>query len=130
MVLLTTGDNVTTLDSGISLGMLNNSTPFSNLEFAEGLMKHTRKPLKSFKILKNASAKNIPSEPTPSKTIEYVFEHNDGAIKNLSKYLSKNNINLLSIDRKQKDHEKQNLITPDINNIVGKLDVTILVTGK
>ncbi len=130
VVLLTTENNAIALDNGISLGMLNNSTPFSNLEFAEGLMKHTKKPLKSFKIMKSSSVENKPAESVSAKTIEYVFEHSDGAIKNLSKYLSKNNINLLSIDRKQGDHEKQNLITPDIGNIIGKLDVAILVTGK
>lgn len=115
----------------IALGTLNSSEPAFNLEFAEDLMKHTQKPLKSFRIIKNsASAKQL-SKSTDKGTVEYVFEHNDGTVKNLSNYLSKNNIKVLSIDRTQKDPDQiQNSMMPDINSMIGKLDVTLLVSGK
>ncbi|WP_273568437.1 universal stress protein [Maribacter halichondriae] len=115
----------------IAFGTLNSSEPSFNLEFAEELMEHTQKPLKSFKIIKNsASAKQL-SKSTDKGTIEYVFEHNDSTVKNLSNYLSKNNINVLSIDRTKKDPDQiQNSMMPDITSMIGKLDVTLLVSGK
>jgi len=68
--------------------------------------------------------------PQDKKTIEYVFEYNDNTIKNLSNYLSKNNINLLCIDRGEKnDVNKKNLIKSDIDDVIKNLNVSILITG-
>ncbi len=115
----------------IALGTLNSSETSFNLEFAEDLLEHTQKPLKSFSIVKKSRSTPQVSKSTDHRTIEYVFEHNDGAIKNLSNYLLKNNINVLSIDRTQKDqNHTQHFMMPDINSIIGKLDVTLLVSGK
>jgi len=115
----------------IALGTLNSSNPSFNLEFAEDLMEHTQKPLKSFRIIENSESAKRLSKSTDERTIEYVFEHNDGTIQNLSNYLSKNNIDILSIDRTQKDPDQiQSSIMPDIGSMIGKLDVTLLVSGK
>ncbi len=130
VIMIATDKNALEPNKEISLGMLNNLEPSFNLEFAEDLMAHAQKPLKSFKIVKNSYLlKEIP-QPANKKMVEYVFEHNDGTIKNLSNYLSKNNINLLYIDRaKQQTDNKTDLVMSDINNVVGKLNVTLLVTG-
>ncbi|MBT8184887.1 MAG: universal stress protein [Eudoraea sp.] len=115
----------------ISLGTLNSSKAFLNLDFADDLMKYMQKPLKSFKVIKNTAAVKEVSKAVDEGTIEYVFENNDGTIKNLSKYMSKNNINLLSIDRGQKDRAiEQKLLIPDINSVVGKLNVNLLISAK
>ncbi|MFH6603231.1 universal stress protein [Maribacter algicola] len=115
----------------IAFGTYNNSEPDMNFEFAKDIMEHAQTPLKSFKIIKNSESTKYDPKSKNKRTIEYVFEHNDGAIKNLSKYLSKNNINILSVDRTEKGaNELQNQMTPDIAAIIKKLDVTLLVSGK
>lgn len=131
VVMIASDKNALVPNKELSFSTINSLEPSFNLEFAEDLMKHSQKSLKSFKIIKNsASASNL-SKFKDERTIEYIFEHNDGTIKNISNYLSKDNINLLSIDRAWKYSEDlQNLKMPDINSIISELDVTLLVSGK
>jgi nucleotide-binding universal stress UspA family protein len=112
----------------ISLGMLNNIEPLGNLKFAEDLMACNKSSLKSYKIVKNldASAKMI--KPNDAKTVEFVFEHNDGSIKNLSNYLSKNKVNLLYLNRMRK--QTDDFMVSDIKRLVNNLNVNLLVTAE
>ncbi|RKN83009.1 universal stress protein [Ulvibacterium marinum] len=115
----------------VTLGMLNNPDPSNNLEFAEDLIHYAHKPLKSFKIVKNTSSP--PKQPLSKdqKTIEYVFEYSDNIIKNFSTYLSKNNINLLCMDRLTKHSStKSHLTTSDVKEVMGNLNVSLLISGK
>lgn len=131
VVLITTDNDVLLPNEEISLGMLNNSKPFLNFAFAENLNKHIQKPVKSFKIIKNSTAIKEVSKAIDDETIEYVFEQNDGTIKNLSNYLSKNKISLLSIDRGQKDSDYAKKLMPvDISSIINKLNIPLLISGK
>ncbi len=115
----------------ITLSTLNSSEPTFNLAFADELMKHSLKPLKSFKIVKNSRLEKNLSKTTDTETIEYIFEQNDSAIKKISNYLSKNSINVLSIDRTQKEKNRADDLTEtDISSVIGKIDVTFLVSGK
>lgn len=115
----------------ISLGMLNTEAAVTDLQFAEDLMNHMRAPLKSFKIVKNNRALDKVSEPATEKKVEYVFEQGDGAFRGLAKYLTKNNIDLLYIDRAKKQSDKyMNLMKSDIRDLLNTLNVTLLVTGE
>jgi nucleotide-binding universal stress UspA family protein len=86
-------------------------------------------PMKSFKIIKNQNTTKKTDALTGGKMVEYVFEHNVNTIKHLSGYLSKNNINLLCVDRVQ-NNKKTNLIKSDIKKIIKNLNVSLLFTGK
>ncbi|QBA65252.1 universal stress protein [Muriicola soli] len=131
VVLITTDNDMLLPNEEISLGMLNNSKPFLNFAFAEDLTKHIQKPVKSFKIIKNSTSVKEVSKAIDDDTIEYVFEQNDGTIRNLSNYLSKNNISLLSIDRGQKDSDNAKKLIPlDITSAISKLNVPLLITAK
>lgn len=114
----------------LSLGIFNGINSSINTRIIEDLIDHSQKPIKSFKILKNSNTLMEIDIPQDKKTIEYVFEYNDNTIKNLSNYLSKNNINLLCIDRGEKnDVNKKNLIKSDIDDVIKNLNVSILITG-
>lgn len=131
VVMINTKRDVIKPDKEFTLGALNSSKPFLQFEFAEDLIRHTQKPLKSFKIIKNSGIAREASKPKDDRTIEYVFEHSDATIKNLSNYLSKNNINLLSIDRERKDPDNgQELMMPDINGVIGRLNTNILISAR
>lgn len=112
----------------ISLGMLNNLEPLVNLKFAGDLLAHTKSSLKSFKIVKKLGSSEELTKPANKKTVEYVFEHNDSSIKNLSNYLTKNNINLLYLSKMKK--QADNFMVSDIKSLVNNLNVTLLVTSE
>lgn len=127
-VLIATEKNGIEPDKEIALGILNGFELSQNLDFAEDLMVHTKKPLKSFTFVKNSDTRQVTSTRSGAKTVEYVFEHNDSTVKNLSNYLSKNNINLLYVDNGE--NNKTNSSTSDINAFINKLNTSILVSGR
>lgn len=130
-IMITPNNKALEPNKEVILGMLNSPKPSNNLEFAEDLMEHTHKPLKSFKIIKNKSSS--PKQPLPKdrKTIDYVFEYSDNIIKNFSTYMSKNNIDLLCMDREKKSSNATTILTAsDVKEVMGKLNVSLLISGK
>ena len=102
-----------------------------NVDIAEDLLNHTQQPLKSFQFVKNSELKNQNQIQTDKELIEYVFEQNDNVLDHLSGYVSKSNINLLCIDRsKQKASNKANQSDSSIENVIKKLNVSMLVFGE
>jgi len=98
----------------ISLGLLNGTNDHLNVDFAEDLIGHAQQPLKSFKIIKSCKSESKNSISGSRKEIEYVFEQSDSVLKNLSRYLTKNKVNLLCVNREN-------------NDAISKLDVSLLV---
>lgn len=116
----------------LSLALLEDGEQTPNIEFVDNLLLHTQKPLKSFKIVKNPSSLKTSKEFRGKKTIEFVFEKRDDSIKNLSNYLTINNINLLCMARSKSNPNKKSensSINSDIKAIVGNLNVPLLLTG-
>lgn len=111
----------------IALGMLNNTAPLENLKFAKDLLANSKTSLKSFKVVKQLSAFDE-QNPVTEKTVEYLFEHNDNSIENLSKYITKSNTNLLYLNRMKKQDD--NLLVSDIKNLVNNINVTLLVSTE
>lgn len=127
VVMVAGNQNILDLNREISLGLLNETIPSSNLEFAENILANAKKPLKTFNIVNKTS--EVSSNPTPStkETVEYTFEHNDNAIANLSNYLLKNDIDMLYIDRAKGIKDKK---MANVTEVINKLDVTLLMTSK
>jgi hypothetical protein len=118
-------------DKELSLALLDDGEGTPNIEFMDNLLKHTQKPLKSFRIVKNPSDIKTSKEFRGKKTIEFVFEERDDSIKNLSNYLIINNINLLCVGRTKNNPTKKSdnsSINSNINAIVGNLQVPLLLT--
>ena len=123
--------NVLEPNKELSLALLDDGMGTANIDFMDNLLVHTQKPLKSFKIVKNPSGHKASNEFRGKKTIEFVFEERDDSIKNLSKYLMINNINLLCVGRTKKNPAKKSdnsSINSDINAIVGNLQVPLLLS--
>ena len=121
-------ENVLEPNNEFSLGLLNENN--ETFHFAENLMEHTQKPLKSFKIVKNSNSVKT-SNFNNKKKVEYVFEDNDNAIKNLSNYLLKSNINLLCVNREIEKGSKAKQTKASVSNIINNLNVSLFfTTGK
>ncbi|WP_142784747.1 universal stress protein [Changchengzhania lutea] len=116
----------------ISLGILNDMNESFNLEFAEDLIHHSQTPIKSFNIIKNSNvSKPDYKAANDEKTKAFVFEHNDNAIENIDNYLSKNKVNLLYLNRTEnKESEKLGLINSDLNEVISRLNISLIVAGE
>lgn len=115
-----------------SLALLDDGERTLNVEFMDHLLLHTQKPLISFKIVKNPSNLKTSKEFRGKKAVEFVFEQRDDSIKNLSNYLSINNVNLLCVGRSKSNLTKKRgnpSINSNIKAIVGNLNVPLLLTG-
>ncbi len=125
-------DSKNTLDPNgeLSLGVLNNVKNAFNIDFAENLLENAQKPLKSFKIIKNSNDLKETENSLPDiETREYVFESNDNALNNISKYLVKSHVNLLCLNRDYQNTKKAESINSSIKDLVNKLNVSVLLTG-
>jgi nucleotide-binding universal stress UspA family protein len=131
VIMLATDKNMLEPDNELSLGILNGTEQTSQTAIVEALIGYSQKPLKLFQIISNSNElAKANSNSTAIKTVEYVFEKKDDSMKNLSSYLSKNNINLLCVDRSKKnDRDKTNTTKSDIKDVITNLDISMLLTG-
>lgn len=131
IVMIADNHNYMEPNKQLSLGLLNNIEPSVNKEFFAHLINYTQEPIKLFKIIKSSNAFKETDMTSDKKTIEYVFEHNDNTIKNLSNYLSINNINLLCMDRRNKNaRTNKRLLKSEINEVLKNLNVSLLLTSN
>lgn len=130
VVMIAADENAIEPNKELSLGVLNGVEETFNIAFAEELMGHSQKPLKSFKILKDENISNEIPSVSNTNTVEYVFEQGDNAIENLSKYLSKSNVNLLFVDRINNDaNNNNNLMKSDLQSVMDSLNVSLFLGG-
>nr|WP_321234730.1 universal stress protein [uncultured Psychroserpens sp.] len=114
----------------LSLGFYNNKTETLNLRFADELIDQTEQPLKSFNIVDSTNDSREKLVSSTNKTVDYVFEKNDNALKTLSSYLVKNKVNLLCIDRGDQTNNKLNVIRGEIKDVVNKVNISLFLTNE
>ena len=102
----------------LSLGLFNKTSTKGNV--IENFINASEKPLISFNISENSKEETILND---KKTIEYVFEKGDNAIKNISNYLTKSNVNLLFI---QRDLDKKN--KSNIKDAIKNFNCSLILT--
>ena len=132
-VFLSDENQVLNIDKDLSLGVLSGDEETSIASLTENLLLHSQKPLKSFRILKNADTSDKTKVSKERKEIEFVFDSNDNSIKNISNYVAINNINLLCINRSQNkgDSKNKSLSMPtNINDIINNLNVPLILMGQ
>lgn len=129
IVLITGNESTYEFNEEISLGLLDDHNPFSQISFVNQLLERTNKPLKSFKVINKGSAlQNKPSNP---KTITYVFERNDNTVHNLSTYLSKSKVNMLLLDANlDSKNKKGGFNQSDIKSVINQLEIPLLISNN
>ncbi|TWO33844.1 universal stress protein [Seonamhaeicola sediminis] len=126
IVLIASNKHVLRYDEDMSLGVLNNlEQPLEDL--VKKLMTISQKPIKAFKISK-ASESDSNNSSEYNKFVEYVFEPNDNALSNLSKYMAKSNIDLLCVNRHAITSKKSGYL--DLNSLLNKMNTSIIFAGK
>lgn len=130
-IMIVENNNSLEPNSNFSLGIFNNSDNSLDIPFAKDLLKHTAQPIKSFKIVKSNNTIQETTTPLNKKTIEFVFEKSDNSIQTLSKYLTKNKIDLFLVDRGNKHSiEKTTLFQPDLKDFINNLNVPLLLINN
>lgn len=131
IVMLASESKAIDTNKKLSLGILNSSEPVLNIDFSEQLMRNSHKPIKAFNIIKKSKENINDSAVSNSQILEYAFEDSSNALENLSKYLSKSNIDLLFIDREKNSKKASNkLVNSDIDDIIDTLDTSLIVSAK
>ena len=110
----------------LAIGLLNDIEEQLDVKFPSELVKFTKSPLKSFHI--SDSYSNKTETLKEKKTINYVFEKSDDSIKTLSKYLAKNSINLLCVDRATNGKKKSSV--RNYKELIKELPVNLLILGN
>ena len=128
VIMISSNENALAPNEKMSLGVLNGSNKIMKTELSNDLIPHTKAPLKSFRILNSQDITTNTSKLNEEKMVEYVFEQNANAMKTLSSYLQKNNINLLCVDRDK--NNGNNIVKADtsLKEVVSKLNVSLLVS--
>lgn len=129
-IMIAADENSLEPDKDFSLGFFNGEEEDFNVEFANDLLEHIQKPIKAFKVVKNTKEENKEKLPRSEKIVEYVFEHRDGALQNVSNYLSKSKVNLLCVVRNQKQSkDKTNQFMTDFKEAINEFNVSVLLSG-
>jgi nucleotide-binding universal stress UspA family protein len=109
-----------------SFGILNNPINSSNKEITDILIESSKQPLKAFKIIDTLKTEENKETLADKKTIEFVFEKGDNAIKNVDNYLAKSNVNLLCLKREK---NKKNSSSPSLKEMINKLNCSLILTN-
>jgi hypothetical protein len=127
-ILVSSESNTLEPNSTLNLGVLNRDDEFLNTNWIQNLMNYSSKPLKSFKVIKKlTSIKQLDLAENKSIT-EFVFEHSDVTFKNLIKYTSSSQLNLLCVNRNTSKNPYYKTITKsDINELSSHFNGPILL---
>jgi hypothetical protein len=105
----------------LSLGLFNNINSIN--KFTESLINSTKKPLASFKTIKDLKALKEESFLADKETVEYVFDEAEKGLKSVSSCLSKSNTNLLFVNREGENSTKKN-----IKDLIKNTDCSLILT--
>lgn len=117
------------LESGmeLKLGVLNDSQPTHSHKVYESLLENVQRPIRSFSFVEGGKASAKSSALENQEVVQYVFEHNENTLGNLSNYLSKNNINLLWFERSKQDDNTVDLLSKNLRKVIDKVQLPILL---
>ncbi len=131
IVLIVNTDQVLELNETLSLGVLNSESDFVENEFPQDLFTGANDSLITFSFAEKLDKVDVNKQEIQTKSTEYVFEHNDNTVLNLSKYVAKSNVNLLLVNRNNNKETKQNNVKElDIKSMIDKLNVSLLISGQ
>ena len=125
-ILVTDNDKTIKSDKSLALGVLNSIGQDAKENIFNDLLPYTNKPIKLFKIIDSKSKDDKSAQQRTKNTIEFVFEQNDSSLQNLSKYIDRNGINLLYLNRRNFQNKKRRFLSTYVN----KLNVPMLLSSE
>ena len=126
-ILIASDKNIIDPLKGFSLGLVNDKGNSIEMDLARELIGQSRSPLRSFKIVDSIGNTKTEVNSAGEQAVEFVFEKNDNSIKNLSKYLIKNDINLAYLNRAESN---TGLKGNTMMDIIRKIEIPILLSNE
>jgi nucleotide-binding universal stress UspA family protein len=124
-ILVASDQNAITPEKALSLGILGSIVPTSNSSFTNCILYNSQKPLKTFSVVQDTKTTLEEKAAVNNEIVNFTFEKSSNVIKNLSKYLIKSNVNLLYVNKEDKQYNTNQ--QPNINALIEKLDVSLLI---
>jgi hypothetical protein len=121
-VMVVSDKKIFEITDSLNLGAINNLKTSGKNYIIKNILSKVKKPLTLFKIAEEGVVRN--NEQNRENHREFIFEKNDDVIKNISKYLSKSNINLLIIERSKDEFINSK---SSIQNIVNAIDFPMIL---
>jgi len=122
----------------ISIGIYNDILDGQSIDITKKLNKQNSNPVKFFRFRKNSetNSENVKLKNSKIKnnfehSIEYVFEQGSNAVEGLVNYISKNNIDILCMERVRKQKNQNNSSMngmPEVQKVIHKLNIPLLIT--
>lgn len=110
--------------SELSLGLLNDANLISTNNYQNSIVSYAKKPLISFQV--NSDKVTLQDKNSkPKNIIQFVFENGDNALASMSKYMSKNNVQLLFVNR---EINKTKEVKYKFDNLANELNCSIMLT--
>ena len=113
-----------------SLGVLNEVNGSNSKELIDSLISQSSRPLKSFNISNTTDVADNNDSIAKKGSVNYVFEKSDNAISTISNYLSKNNIDLLYLNKQggiEKNSSDKNKF--NIHEVITKMKTSLLIAS-
>jgi nucleotide-binding universal stress UspA family protein len=137
-VLISGDTEAFTLYDNQSIGFLNSMEGIDKIALVNDLKNHSQKPFKLFKTVQNDSSKTEKNELDKIKelnaekdVIVYEFDAHDESSNGMINFISKNNLSLLCINKKDKiNNSFSRSVNKVLSNAMEKTDVSILVLNS
>lgn len=131
MVMIVDNDDSIQFQEELSLGLIDETNKLFNINITDALLEKSKKPLKSFKFVNNASLDDEKKVKNDSDYVEYVFERNDNSIKNLANFLKRSNVDLLLVDGNYSNNAKLGgLKKSDMKSVINQVKIPLLISNK
>jgi len=125
-VLIAHPSRVLEIEEDLSVGVLNDLDSILENKVSNTLMKQSKAPLKLFRI-DDTTPSTADVKPPGTKTIDYRFENNQNALKNLTTYVHKNNVHLLCVERTKDNPSSKNL---KLKQVIKHVNTSMLMVGR
>lgn len=116
IVMIASDKKMFEVTDNLNLGAINNIETSGKNYVIDNILSNIKKPLTLFKVAEDNIVESKDQNIETHR--EFIFEKNDNVIKNISKYLSKSNINLLFVDRSKEEFINSKSSIQDIANTV------------
>ncbi len=126
-VLISGKEKVMSPSETMSIGLFNATPDELSLELTKDLRKHTKNPIKQFKVRTDAEKAATIAE----NVITFEFENGSNTMNTIASYVAKNNIGILCIN----PHEKKSTgrfqgLKSNIKQAIQKINVPILIVNN
>ncbi len=128
MVLVAGKANLLKNSMGLKLGAYNVSKDELEQGFAKTLLEQSKNPVRSFKVVEKPGINQMSAEGTISGVVEYVFEQSDNVLNNISNYVTKNELDLLLVDRPFSTEKSSAVVK--VKSLLKNNEVSVLFPGR